>query len=141
MLLCLITAAGHSQTLPVSKPAIFSSFPNTISCAVSEFSNAFTAVEGQRVILTFSDNFKFAGTVISNIVKYSNLQSLTIRSEESDKTIFHLSRQVNADNTVSYVGRIMNSTASDGYEIRRDLTGNYKFEKVNAERVLQECNL
>ena len=141
LLLCLTSAVGFSQAQHTSKQPIFSVYPNTINCSVSEFSNAFTATEGQHIILSFSDNFKFAGTVISNIVKYSNLQSLVIRSDDSGNTIFHLSKQVNADNTISFVGRILNSNASDGYEIKRDLAGNYKFEKVDAEKVLQECNL
>ena len=141
LLLCFTTTACFSQDQHASKPQLFSAFPNTINCSVSEFSNAFTAAEGQHIILSFSDNFKFSGTVISNIVKYSNLQSLIIRSDESGNTIFHLSRQVNADNTISFVGRILNPNASDGYEIKKDLTGNYNFEKLVTEKVLQECNL
>jgi len=141
LLLCLTTAASFSQTLPATKPRIFGNYPNTINCSVSEFSNAFTAAEGQRIILSFSDNFTFSGTIISNVVKYSNLQSITIRSDQSEKTIFQLSKQINDDNSVSYVGRILNPTASDGYKIKRDDAGNYQFEKISAETVLQECNL
>jgi len=141
LLLCLVAAAGFSQTLHAPKQQVFSNFPNSINCSASEFSNAFTATEGQHIILAFSDNFKFSGTVISNIVKYSNLQSITIRSDESANTIFHLSKQLNQDNTISFVGRILNANASDGYEIKKDQSGNYKFEKVDAEKVLQECNL
>lgn len=139
ILLCLTTSAGFSQTSTVSKPAIFGSFPNTIDCAVSTFINAFNLTEGQHIILSFSDNFKFSGTVTSNIVKYSNLQSMTIQSDQSDKTIFHLSKQINDDFSQNYVGRIMNSTASDGYQIKRDISGNYKFVKVETEKLLQEC--
>ncbi len=141
LLLCLTTAAVHSQTQNSSKPKIFAAFPNTINCSVAEFSNAFAATEGQRLILAFSDNFKFSGTVVSNIIKYSNLQSLVIKSDDADNTIFHLSKQTNPDNSISFVGRIMNSNASDGYEIKKDQSGNYKFEKINAEIVRPECNL
>jgi hypothetical protein len=35
----------------------------------------------------------------------------------------------------------MNSTASDGYQIKKDMAGDYKFEKFDAEKVLQDCNL
>ncbi len=141
LLLCLAAAAGFSQAPQTAKSKIFATFPNTIDCPVSQFSNAFNAAEGQHIVLLFSDNFKFAGTVISNTIKYSNLQSITIRSDESTNTIFHLSKQLNQDNTVSFVGRIMNSGASDGYEIKQGLAGNYTFEKLDAEKVLQDCNL
>ena len=140
ILLCLTTTAGFSQTSSVSKTTLFGNFPNTIDCAVSTFINAFNVTEGQHIILSFSDNFIFSGTVTSNIVKYSNLQSMTILSDQSDKTIFHLSKQINDDNSYNYVGRIMNPTASDGYQIKKDITGNYKFVKLETEKVLQECN-
>jgi hypothetical protein len=138
LLLSLATLAGYSQA---AKPQIFSNFPSTINCSVSEFHNAFSASEGQHIILTFSNNFKFSGTVLSNEMKYSNLQSVVIRSDESEKTVFHLSKQLNSDNTVSYVGRIMNPGASDGYQVKNDQEGNYKFEKIDAEKILLECNL
>lgn len=141
LLLCLTTAVSFSQTATAPKQKIFANFPNTIHCSVTEFSNAFTAVEGQRIILSFSDDFKFSGTVITNMIKYANLQTMTIRSSDIDNTIFQLSKQLNTDNSVSFVGRIINAGASDGYEIKRDLTGNYNFEKLDAEKVLVECNL
>ncbi len=139
IVLCLTTSTGFSQTSSVSKPAIFGSFPNTIDCAVSTFTNAFNLKEGQHIVLSFSDNFIFSGTVTSNVVKYSNLQSITIQSDESEKTIFHLSKQINDDNSYNYVGRILNPTASDAYQIKKDFAGNYKFVKLETEKVLQEC--
>ncbi len=141
LLLCCINAAAFSQATQPVKQNIFAGFPNTINCSATEFANAFNAAEGQHIVLAFSDNFKFAGTVISNVVKYSNLQSITLKSDDSDNTIFHLSKQINGDNSISFVGRIMNANAADGYQIKKDMTGNYKFEKINAELVLQECNL
>lgn len=141
LLLSLTTAAGFSQNAINVKQRIFDGSPSSVNCPASEFSNAFSAVEGQHITLFFSDHLKFSGTVISNIVKYSNLQSVTIRSDDAESTIFHLSKQINEDNSISYVGRIMNSGAADGYEIRKDETGRYKFEKVNAEKILQVCNL
>lgn len=140
LLLCLTSAAAFSQNSQAPKPKIFASYPNTIICSVSEFSNAFNAIEGQHISMNFSDGFKFSGRVVSNIVKYSNLQSMTIQSDNSENTVFHLSKQTNDDGSFNYVGRIMNSTASDGYQIKKDQAGNYTFEKVDAGRVLQECN-
>jgi len=140
ILLCLTTAASYSQASQ-PKPKIFDNFPGTIDCAVSEFANVFSAAEGQHVVMSFSNNFKFTGRIISNVVKYSNLQTVTIRSDNSEQTIFHLSKQTNPDNTVSYIGRIMNSGAADGYQVKRDMSGNYQFEKVDAEKILQDCHL
>lgn len=106
-----------------------------------EFVQAFTAREGQHIVLFFSDNFKFSGTVVSNVEKYSNLQSMTIKSDQSEHIIFHLSRQLLEDNSISFVGRIMSPNASDGYQIKKSQTGNYSFEKIDAQKILQDCNL
>ncbi|MFN8249331.1 MAG: hypothetical protein U0T68_10300 [Ferruginibacter sp.] len=138
-LITLIAAPAFSQSSPTVKPAIYASYPNSINGSSSEFASAINATEGQHIVLTFSDNFKFSGTVISNVVKYSNLQSVVIRSDESSNTIFHLSKQTNADNSVSYVGRIINKEASDGYEIKTDMSGNYIFQKSETEKVMPEC--
>lgn len=138
---CLLSISGFSQTGKAPKPTIFSDYPDKIKCPSSELSFAFSATEGEHIVLFFSDNFRFSGTVISNVVKYSNLQSMVIRSDASENTIFHLTKQINEDNTITYIGRIINSNASDGYEIKKDITGNYKFEKSMSEKILQDCHL
>lgn len=141
LLLSLTTAAGFSQSAITVKPRIFEGSPKFINCPASEFSNAFSSTEGQHITLFLSGNYKFSGTVISNIEKYSNLQSMTIRSDAAENTIFHLSKQINEDNSINYVGRIMNAAAADGYEIKKDEAGKYIFEKVETGKVLQVCNL
>lgn len=139
--LCLLSVTGFSQTGKAPKPKIFSDFPDKINCPSSELSYAFSTSEGEHIVLFFTDNFRFSGTVISNVVKYDNLQSMVIRSDASENTIFHLTKQINEDNTVTYIGRIINSNAADGYEIKKDITGNYKFEKAMYDKILQDCHL
>ncbi|MEO6491136.1 MAG: hypothetical protein ABIO04_14435 [Ferruginibacter sp.] len=139
LLFCLTATAGFTQHS--SKPALFGNYPPIINCSAFEFNNALAAAEGQHVVLFFSDNFKFSGTVISNVVKYSNLQSITIKSDQMENTIFHLSRQQLDGDNVSFVGRIISPNANDGYEIKKDTAGNYKLEKIEASKILQECNL
>ena len=135
---CLMTVAGFSQT--PSKPAIFANYPDQIDCSPAQFSNAFNFTEGQAITLSFPSNFTISGRVISNEVKYSNLQTMTIQVPDFDNAVFHLSKQINDDNSVTYVGRIMNKNAADGYRIIKDAAGNYKFQKLETAKVLQECN-
>jgi len=139
LLLSLFTASAFCQE--VAKPKNFAEFPNTINCSVFEFHNAFTAREGQQVVLSFANNFRFAGTVLQNMAKYDNLQTMTIKSDQFENTIFHLSKQMLDGNTVSYVGRIISPNAADGFQIRKENTGNYILEKTESNRVLQECHL
>ena len=136
MLLLAFTTSAFSQT--TSKPALFSGKPDRLACSETTLSNAFDFNDGQYINLTFSDNTSFSGKVISNIVKYSNLQTITIQLPEYGNAILYLSKQINPDQTVNYVGRIMQKDASDGYMIERN-ANDYSFKKINTERILELC--
>ena len=136
MLLLTLSTTAYCQT---SKQAIFSGKPDKLLCSETILSSAFNVAEGQTVSLTFSDNTTFTGKVISNIIKYSNLQSMTIQLTEYGNAVLHLSKQINADKTVNYVGRIMQQDASDGYLIEK-FSNDYSFRKINTERLLELCH-
>ncbi len=138
LLLCLTTAAGFSQSL-IAKPKIFSQFPDVISCSSAALSNTFSAPAGKNITVTFSKDFTFSGIVTSNVIKYSNLQSITIQLPEYNNAVFHLSKQMSENKSILYTGRIINQNAYDGYELRRDEKGNYELKKIQTETVLQDC--
>lgn len=139
MLLCtFIAATGYSQTS--SKPKQFSNFPDVINCTETALSSIFNATPGQNISLSFSGNFSFSGTVVNNVVKYYNLQSAVIKSPAYHNSIFSISRITNKDNTVSYVGRIVNKNYFDGYELKRDAAGNYRLVKTETDRVIPDCS-
>ncbi len=136
LLLCL-TSGAFAQT--THKPALFGNQPDRMNCSTINLANAFTASEGDPVTFTFSNNNSFSGRVLSNILKYSNLQSMTIQLTGYNNAVFHLSKQINEDHTISYVGRIMDKDASDGFMIERDGSG-YAFKKINTERIMEVCH-
>ena len=141
LLLCLTTAAGYSQGTSSQQPKLFANFPDEIALSVNTLRDAFNATDGQFVSLQLNNNFNFSGTVISNMIKYHNLRSIVIESPLFNDAIFHLSQITNEDNTITYVGRIINENAFDGYQIKRDAAGNYLFQKFETKRLLQDCNL
>ena len=139
MLLCtFIAATGFSQT--VSKPKQFSNFPDVINCTEAALGSIFNATPGQNISLSFSDNFSFSGNVVNNVVKYDNLQTAVIKSPAYHNSIFSISKITNKDNTVSYVGRIVNKNYFDGYELKRDAAGNYRLMKTETDRVIPDCS-
>ncbi|MBU9937672.1 MAG: hypothetical protein KTQ13_13540, partial [Ferruginibacter sp.] len=73
-------------------------------------------------------------------VKYDNLQSAVIKSAAYHNSIFSISRITNKDNTVSYVGRIVNKNYFDGYELKRDAAGNYRLVKMETDRAIPDCS-
>lgn len=137
LLLCLNSAVSFSQ----NKPAVFSQFPDVVNCYTTEFSKAFESREGDYVKFIFSNNLIVVGKVLSNEQKYSNLRSMIIVVPDYADAIFHLSRQTNQDQTYSYVGRLLSTKAVDGYVIKTDTDGTYKFHKVQEENLRQICNL
>lgn len=122
-----------------SKPKLFAGFPDKLDCTTTVLSQAFAATQNQDAALGFSANFLFSGKVISNTVKYSTLQTMVIRSAAFSDAIFVLSKITNADNSVEYKGRIVNTKYADGYELKKDEKGNYQLVKFETDKVLQDC--
>lgn len=139
LLLCTNSLIGYSQNPGTTKPKQFNSFPDIINCTEAELSKVFTTSAGQSISLSFSDNFLFAGNVTDQVVKYSNLQSANIKSPLYNNTIFNISKRVNEDNSITYVGCIINTGYFDGYELKKDANGNYKLIKIETDKVIQDC--
>ncbi|MFM6926259.1 MAG: hypothetical protein ACKOU7_12210 [Ferruginibacter sp.] len=138
LFLSFIIMTGFGQT---SKPKQFSNFPDIINCSEQELSKVFTATAGETISLSFSDNFTFSGTVKSNIAKYANLQSAVIVSPDYSNTIFNVSRIINNDGSISYVGHIINKSFFDGFNLKKNTSGIYQLKKIESDRVIQDCNL
>lgn len=134
---CSVTALSQDNNIP--KPKQFSNFPDIINCSEAELNSVFNSLPGQNISLSFSNNFLFSGNVISNIVKYSNLQTAVIKSQVFNNTIFCVSKITNKDNSISYVGRIINKDYFDGYELKKNATGTYQLIKMETDQVIQDC--
>jgi hypothetical protein len=136
LLLSFIVMTGFGQA---TKPKQFSSFPATINCTEQELAKVFTTSPGQNISLSFSDNFTFSGIVKSNLSKYANLQSAIIVSPDFSNTIFHVSKIINTDGAISYVGTIINKNFFDGFTLKKNTSGNYQLTKTETDRVIQDC--
>ena len=137
-LLCFIVVTGFSQNS--AKPKQFSNFPEKINCTEQELARVFNTSPGQAISISFSDNFTFTGNVKSNIAKYANLQSAVIVSPDYYNTIFSVSKITNDDGTIGYIGRIINKNYFDGFELKKNLAGNYQLKKIETDRVIQDCS-
>ena len=137
VLLTFTAMTGFSQHN--SKPTQFSNFPEAINCSEQELSKVFNATAGQVISLSFSDNFTFSGSVTSNIVKYAYLQTAVIVSPAYSNTIFSVSKITLNDGSITYLGRIINKNYFDGFELKRNSSGNYQLIKIETDRVIQDC--
>ena len=137
LVVCLTSTTGFSQA--VNKPRQFSNYPDVINCTVTELDKVFSSSPGQPINLSFSDNFSFDGTITASTVKYSNLTSANIKSPFFNNSLFNISKRVNDDNSFTYVGRIINRDYFDGYELKKNIDGNYQLIKIETDKVIQDC--
>lgn len=139
LFLMLSATAVFSQSPEMAKAKQFDNFPNVINCTPSELSKVFDSAPGQTVDFSFSDSFSFSGEVISNVVKYSNLQCAVVTSPLYNNSIFNISKLINDDLSVTYVGHIINKKYFDGYELKKNAAGNYQLIKIETDKVIQDC--
>ena len=139
--LCLLLSTSRctlAQVTKSSRPELFSSFSADIPASVNELDKAFAARAGSPIQFDFANNFSFSGTVLSSVQKYSNLSSVIIKSPLLKNSLFAISKRINDDNTITYVGRIINEKYADGYELKKDKAGNYFFTKIKTADLIQD---
>jgi hypothetical protein len=93
--------------------------------------------EGGKIKLAFGD-FAFNGIVISSIKRYDNLYTVIVKSPSLDNTLLSISKRINDDQTITYVGRIINNNYADGYELKRENNGSYTMHKIKTEALIED---
>lgn len=139
-LLCLTMAAGFAQQKADIRPKLFATLPESIKVDDASLKSAFSFFPGQKVSISLANDFVFTGVVISNEVKYSNLQNIIIRSSALNNAMLSLSKIVNSDNSISYTGRVISNNSFDGYEIKRTSAGQYNLKKFENAKIFQDCS-
>ena len=139
--LSTIVTTSFAQKKKAVQKSIFTEFPGNIEISKNTLRNTLIAKPGQSVNVPFNDKFNFSGKVVSNEMKYSDLQSMIIRSDKYPNTLFQLSRITDkTDGKVSYVGRIINNEALEVYEIKNYMADNYSLQRIDLDRILQDCS-
>lgn len=139
LVLSLTTVTSIAQ-VGTPKTSLFGDYDREIELSTSTLEKTFTYKEGDQVSLEFGNKLKFEGLVLSNDIKYSNLQTVTIQSPKFKNSFLAISKITNADNSITYTGRIINNLALDGFVIKKGTNNNYRLQKVNAEHILQDCS-
>ncbi|MDQ2863751.1 MAG: hypothetical protein M3R50_08930 [Bacteroidota bacterium] len=139
--LCMLltfTFPSNAQLTMASRPGLFSNFSSNIPASSVELDKAFTALAGSKIQLDFGDKFSFAGTILSSVQKYKNLKSVIIKSPAFKDAILSISKRIDEDNSITYVGRISRENSSDGYQLVKDNSGKYLFTKIKTADLIQD---
>lgn len=127
-----------AQVVAERRPTLFSAFANTLSFSTTELEKIFTTPQGSSIKLNFAGNVNFTGTITSSIQKFDNLQSVIIKLDNLDGTILGISKRTDTDNSITYIGRIINVKYADAYQLKKDKSGNYSMNKVNTHDLIQD---
>ncbi|MEO6537889.1 MAG: hypothetical protein ABIT07_08810 [Ferruginibacter sp.] len=140
LLLCVSATVSYGQQKIDPRPKLFNDLPEIMKANDAALANAFNYFEGQNVSVALSNTLTFSGVVLSNEVKYSNLQNIIIKSAVLNNALLSLSKIINEDKSITYTGRILNNKAFDGFEIVKDETGQYNLQKFENSKILVDCN-
>ncbi len=127
-----------AQNTADRRPKIFSAFSDKISFPNSELEKIFNTPEGKSIKLSLGTNVGFSGLIVSSLQKYSNLKSVILRLDNLDNSTLGISKRVNDDKSITYIGRIVNSKYADAFELKADAAGNYSINKTKTENLIQD---
>ena len=138
VLFSIASIASFAQINDV-RPNLYADRPQSINVDKNIFASVLDVAEGNEVSVSLSSDFIFTGKVIGNFTKYNDLHTVMVRSNDNQTSILQITAIKN-DNTVSYSGRIINSKAADGYEIKNN-NGVYSLQKFETIKILDPCKL
>jgi hypothetical protein len=140
MMLCVIVFSSYTsiaQVLTSNRQNYFGKYSQKLPTAESELEKAFHVPEGGKVKFNFAE-FSFNGIVTSSIKRYDNLYSVLVKAPGLDNTILAISKRINPDKSISYIGRIINQNYADGFELRKDNDGTYAMNKIRTDALIED---
>jgi len=117
---------------------LFDAVPEEVVFKTNVIENLFSQNSGTAVDIRFNQNLRITGIVKSNQKVYNNLQTVVISVSNYSNAKLFVSRIVDENNTIKYVGRLIGRGAQDGYELKADLAGNNSLKKINMKEMIVE---
>src|SRR6185312_153622 len=140
MALCIIVFSSYSsmsQVLTSNRQNYFGKYSEKLPTAISELDKVFNTAEGAKVKINFAD-FSFNGIVTSYVKRFDNLSSVIVKAPDLDNTILAISKRINPDKSISYIGRIINQKYADGFELRENTDGTYAMNKIKTDALIED---
>jgi len=116
---------------------MFDALPETAKFLPSVVEGIFNLNPGSAVDVKFTQGFHVTGVIKSNKKVYDNLQTVVIESSNYKANLF-ISKTVDQDNKVKYVGRMIGRGFQDGIELNMDNAGNNIIKKINLKDMIVE---
>jgi hypothetical protein len=136
MLFTLILSAGLG--IQAKSQRLFDAIPEQVQFQNKLIEGLFDANPGTAVNIKFSENFHITGIIKSNQKIYDNLQTVVIESSNYSKAKLFVSKIIDDDKTIKYVGRIISRASQDGFEIKGSFAGNSSLKKISLQDMIVE---
>lgn len=95
----------------------------------------------ESISFPLTDQIAFTGSVISKVEKYSNMETVILRSVENTTYLMQLSKQTLKNNDVVFSGRILFGNEQYMFLLKRDKKNHYTLEKSKLNAILQDCSM
>ena len=138
--LTLCAATVSAQNTLLSKPSLFSKYPDVINCTSAQLNSFFESDQGKTVKVSINNTFTLAGSVKSKLAKYNNLQTVVINLPAFNNILLTLSKRTDKREIITYVGHLFDNAYADGYELKKINNDNYQFIKISMEKILPDCS-
>lgn len=117
---------------------LFDGVPENLQFENKLIESLFSTDAGTPIDIKFSQNFHISGIVKSNQKVYDNLQTIVIEVSNYSKAKLFISKIIDDDKTVKYVGRIISRASQDGFEIKGSIAGNSSLKKISLQDIIVE---
>ncbi len=117
---------------------LFDKVPKEIEFDHSAISSVFSYNPGTAISVKFSDEFHITGILKSNNKIYNNLQSVLIECTNYKNLKFFISKRVNQDLSISYIGRMISKDIEDGFEVVDSKPGKSVLRKIMLKEMIVE---
>lgn len=128
----------NAQELTVKKPSLFNNNTPAFQTSLQALDKALSYKAGSDIQLNFGQGFSFTGTVISSTKKYDKLSTIIVKLPSLHNSILSITKRINNDNSVAYVGRIVNQQYADAYILKQNNDGNYVFQQIRSDELIQD---
>lgn len=116
---------------------LFDAVPEHVQFQNKLIEDIFLMNVGTSVEIKFSQNFRITGIIKTNKKVYENLQTVVIECTNYNNAKLFVSKSIDTDKSIKYVGRIISRTSQDGFEIKSDIASS-SLKKINLKDMIVE---
>jgi hypothetical protein len=102
------------QSLP-NKSTLFSRLPQKVGASKLHIDKLFSSADTGHIKISLADNNFFEGVVMEKVRKNQNVTSMNVKLTNYDGAMLTVSRIVQDDQSIKYIGRIISIKHGDVY--------------------------